>query len=171
MLIRDCVIEPVNEVKDDTQAHDVLEWMVERGAATLPVIDRDHHVCGRISARDILPAIASGKDLNPRLNVRRLRGDGIPSIPDTESVEKAVEFFRSHPTIDALPVTDDGEIVGVLTLRTLLRTLSHPLENTMERPVERNRETESETELFSIANAQGACDYWEAWGRNAAKTS
>jgi len=118
------MIRPTIEVTPDMSVRRVLELMVDEHAATLPVVDQSHHVCGGVSAHELLALYCSKRGSRPDAGIRKVTGTSPPSISASETIDTAASLFRENPLVDALSVIEAGEVVGILSLHNLLQALS-----------------------------------------------
>ena len=94
----------------------------------LPVINAGQ-VVGLVTHRDVLKAQGQGKKALTRLRVGEIMTDTIRTISaDAPAREAAIALFEHK--IGCLPVTDDQELVGIITdtdfLKLAIRHLSDP---------------------------------------------
>jgi CBS domain-containing protein len=101
----------------DTTLLDVARSMFERGHGSVAVID-GRELIGIITERDIVRSIAEGIDV-ATVSVRsRMASDPDTFAPDTDVFE-AGEFLLESG-YRHLPVVEDGNLLGVVSLRDLL---------------------------------------------------
>jgi CBS domain-containing protein len=101
----------------DTTLLDVARSMFERGHGSVAVID-GRELIGIITERDIVRSIAEGIDV-ATVSVRsRMASDPDTFAPETDVFE-AGEFLLESG-YRHLPVVEDGNLLGVVSLRDLL---------------------------------------------------
>lgn len=101
----------------DTTLVDVAREMAERGHGSAAVID-GRSVVGIITERDIVQSVAAGADVDTETVRSRMAPD--PDVfPSDTDVFEAAEFLLESG-YRHLPVVDDGDLLGVVSLRDLL---------------------------------------------------
>lgn len=114
-----------------------LAIMEAAGIDDLPVLE-GYRLVGMVNELDIRrrapQEIASPghavnqQDLFPHVRVSGVMTYGPPTIRPHASLTEAVELMRDRE-VRSLPVVEDGRLVGVLTIRTLLNALIDLLAN------------------------------------------
>lgn len=114
--VRDVMSSRVDAVPSDATLVEAAQLMRVSGVGGLPVLDPSGERCaGILTERDIvIRVLAEGRE--PRSvfvrDVATLRP--ITCAPD-EQIESAIDRMREHE-VQRLPVVDDEEIVGVISL-------------------------------------------------------
>jgi len=126
VLVRDLMVINPNTIHPDTPLSQVLQLMRDVGCRHLPVLENGFLV-GIISERDVrlavnVPAldldavrsyemreIAAGQIMSP---------DPITVDPDS-TLQQAAQWLNANE-IGALPVLDDGVLVGIITVFDIL---------------------------------------------------
>ncbi len=130
MLVQDWMTPSPVSVPPDTGLFQAQRLMQERGFRHLLVMEDDELV-GIISDRDVrlnLPSPASSLsvwELNyllARLTVGQVMTRAIVTIGPRRPLGAAARLLLDH-RIGALPVVEDGRVVGILTETDLLRAL------------------------------------------------
>ena len=115
-------------VSPDTVLMDIRKMLHERGFHHLLVVEGDA-LAGIISDRDVLRELSPFLD-TPSESARDVRSLGRPAAeimhanpmtvaPDTPAPDAATRLLKH--SVSALPVVDDGALVGIVTTRDLLR--------------------------------------------------
>jgi acetoin utilization protein AcuB len=123
MLVNDIMQRDVVTVTPDTRFPQVLRLLQPRGFRHVPVVDNETLV-GIISDRDIKQAMASlagagvvGAELEragERLTASAIMGRTVTTIGPMDTVEEAARLMATRK-ISALPVTENGRLVGIVT--------------------------------------------------------
>jgi CBS domain-containing protein len=118
-------------VYPDTPAAEVLDLMVRRGLAAVPVVGEAYEVLGMISAGDalrhLLPARREadvGKappDVTGR-TAREIMTRSVLCVAEDQALSDAAAMMVNRGVGD-LPVVREGELVGILTRDAVLRAL------------------------------------------------
>jgi CBS domain-containing protein len=97
----------------------VARLMSERKVGAAVVIDPDEPGPGIITERDILLSLGAGEDPDSELVAEHLTRDVVFAAPDWSLEEAAVAMV--HGGFRHLIVLEQGEIVGVLSVRDIVR--------------------------------------------------
>ncbi|HKB79141.1 MAG TPA: CBS domain-containing protein [Thermoanaerobaculia bacterium] len=135
MLVRDVMVESVLTVTPEQTLRDALELLQSKRIRQVPVLE-DGRLVGIITDRDIkraTPSILSHIDraeydgvLDQTL-VRQLMTREPMTITPDAPLKSAVKIFISRK-VGALPVLEDGVLVGLITQADALRVLYDMLE-------------------------------------------
>jgi signal-transduction protein with cAMP-binding, CBS, and nucleotidyltransferase domain len=93
--------------------------MTEKGVGAAVVIDEETPGPRVISERDILNAIGRGEDPDAERVGEHMSDTVISAAPDWSLERAAMEMSKRH--IRHLVVVDQGELVGVLSMRDIVR--------------------------------------------------
>mgnify|MGYP003576250701 CR=1 FL=1 len=123
MLVKDIMQRDVVTATPDTPFPQVLRLLQPRGFRHVPVVDNETLV-GIISDRDIKQAMvslagagAAGAELErarERLTASEIMGRTVTTIGPMGTVEEAARLMATQK-ISALPVTEDGRLMGIVT--------------------------------------------------------
>ncbi len=106
----------------DTQLLTVARLMAENGCGAIPVC-QDGHVVGIVTDRDIVTR-GFRQGVNPQtLPVSEVMTRNLVTVHDDDKVEKAVQLMESRQ-VRRLPVTQDGLLVGMISITDLAEQLS-----------------------------------------------
>jgi acetoin utilization protein AcuB len=122
MVVQDIMQRGVVVVGPKQRLTELMPLMKGRGVRHLPVVD-DGNLVGIISDRDLKAAVASlltsagGPDLNAvveRLTAADVMARNVVTVAPMFSVEEAAKLMVTKK-ISALPVTEAGQLVGIVT--------------------------------------------------------
>ena len=128
MLVQDVMQTKLHTVTPATTLPEALRLTSQRGVRHLPVLDGDRLV-GILSDRDLKRAMASPAtslevhELNyllDRLRVEEIMTRTVITISRLAPIEEAA-WLMVQEKIGALPVTDDGRLIGLVTETDVLR--------------------------------------------------
>lgn len=134
MLVRDVMRPDPVTVTPDTTLPEAVRLAAQRGIRHLPVVQGDRLV-GIVSDRDLKRAMASPattleahelRYLLERLPVREIMSTGVITIGPTMPVEEAARLMVLEK-IGALPVTEAGRLVGIVTETDVLALFARAL--------------------------------------------
>jgi signal-transduction protein with cAMP-binding, CBS, and nucleotidyltransferase domain len=105
-------------VEEGSPAIEAARMMRDANIGDVLVSRPDGSICGIVTDRDLaLQVVAEGADPNT-LTVRDVCAHNIESVESGDPVAKAVSSMREK-AIRRLPVIDDGELVGIVSLGDL----------------------------------------------------
>jgi CBS domain-containing protein len=93
--------------------------MAERSVGAAIVLDPDGHGPGILTERDVLVSVGKGQDPDTELVGDHLTPNIVFAAPDW-SLEEAAEAM-TRGAFRHLVVTDNGEMIGVLSVRDIVR--------------------------------------------------
>jgi len=114
----------------DPSAHvtEVAKRMVAKDVGAVLVFD-EGAICGSLTERDVLRAVADGID---DATLVRDRMTANPETLDADDTMEHAAVLMIHGGFRHLPVVEQGEVVGVLSIRDLMRVV---LEDSVPRGV------------------------------------
>jgi CBS domain-containing protein len=109
----------------------VLDSVIHGYQEDFPVVDENGNLVGMITREEIMAAAHSPERYT---SVRELMKTNVPTIPpQAELFEEALPILQ-HSGLRALPVTENGELVGMLTIEDVGQArLLGPLPKEMSR--------------------------------------
>ena len=107
---------------------EVAKRMVAKDVGAVLVFD-DDGLCGILTERDVLRAVADGIDDSTLV---RDRMTASPETLDADDTTEHAAVLMIHGGFRHLPVVEQGEVVGVLSIRDLMRVV---LEDSVPRGV------------------------------------
>lgn len=100
----------------DNRIQEAAELMRERDIGDVVVVDGDE-VRGIVTDRDlVVRALAAG--LQPDARLGEVLSERVVAVAPTTSVQQAAEIMAEQ-AIRRLPVVDDGELVGIVSIGDL----------------------------------------------------
>jgi IMP dehydrogenase len=111
------VVDPVT-VRPDQSLHEALSMMRAHNISGLPVVDGDKPV-GILTSRDVR------FEQNLSQPVERLMTRELVTVPPGVDQARAKELLHKN-RIEKLLVVEDGQLVGLITIRDLLQAEKHP---------------------------------------------
>ncbi len=114
MRVREIMTKDVATASLDSTLEDVASMMKEEDTGAIPVVD-DGELAGIVTDRDIvIRCIAEGKDPSDT-TVEEILTEELHTIEPDAVVEDAARIM-SERQIRRLPVVEEGELVGVISL-------------------------------------------------------
>lgn len=130
--VSEIMSSPVQTVDPDTTIDEVARVFAEEGVGSLVI--GDSPLQGIITEHDVVKSVGEGKD--PReTTVRDLMSEPVVTIRPTDTVEEAGNRMGKNG-VKKLPVTEDGEPVGIVTTTDLAHFLPHHRIETARHPEE-----------------------------------
>lgn len=117
MMLRDLMTSDVLTTSPDTTIAGAAEAMTDRRIGSACVVDEDGRLQGIITERDVLRAAASGRDLGDERVTEWMTPDPVTVGPD--EVPSEVATVMRERNFRHLPVLEDDELVGILSMRDL----------------------------------------------------
>ena len=115
-------------VEPSAQVTEVAKRMVAKDVGAVLVFD-DDGLCGILTERDVLRAVADGIDDSTLV---RDRMTASPETLDADDTTEHAAVLMIHGGFRHLPVVEQGAVVGVLSIRDLMRVV---LEDSVPRGV------------------------------------
>jgi len=120
MKVKDCMCHDICYVKPNTSIYDVTKIMSSNHIGCLPVCDDNARVVGLVTDRDItLRCVACDKDAK-QTPVSEIMSCNVCCC-ETEDELYQAETKMAQNQIRRLPVTENGKVVGILTLGDLAK--------------------------------------------------
>ena len=123
MSVRDGMTAVTLTVGPDHNLRYAARLMAERRVGAAVVADPESPGPGIITERDVLYSIGAGEDPDREMVADHLTKDLVFASPDWSLEEAAVAMMRG--SFRHLVVIDDGEIVGILSVRDIIRGWSY----------------------------------------------
>jgi acetoin utilization protein AcuB len=134
--VRQHMSRGVVTIQSDALARGAAEMMRSRKIRHLPIVDRDGHLVGIVTDRDLRqivfdPAIRSrlgdAADALGEVRVRDVMTWGVITVRPESDIRDAAWLMRERK-VGALPVVDHGKVVGILTEMDILKAFREVLE-------------------------------------------
>lgn len=119
MQVREGMSEVVLTVGPSHTLREAAEMMVEKGTGAALVADDEMPVSCIITERDLLNSVGRGEDPDAELVSNHMSGSVIAASPDWSLERAAAEMSKRG--IRHLIVVDEGELVGILSIRDIVR--------------------------------------------------
>ena len=119
MEVRDGMSEVVLTLGPTHTLREAAAQMAERGTGAALVADDEMPVPCIVTERDILLSIGAGENPDAERVAEHMSGGVIAAAPDWSLERAAAEMSRRG--IRHLVVYDEGELVGVLSMRDIVR--------------------------------------------------
>jgi CBS domain-containing protein len=135
MMIKIAMKSPVPTVEPGTDVEQVETLLAHAGTTGLPVVE-GRRLVGMVHRRDVLrvkpstlPALARYEWASApgRLHVADVMRREVVTLAPEASLQEAARILSGRGA-EALPVVDDGEVVGLLGIHELLTVLARDLE-------------------------------------------
>jgi len=119
MQVRDGMSEVVLTVGSSHTLREAAEMMVEKGTGAALVADDERPVPCIVTERDLLESIGRGQDPDAELVSEHMSEGVVAAAPDWSLEHAASEM--STRGIRHLVVFDEGELIGILSIRDIVR--------------------------------------------------
>ncbi|MGA8263616.1 MAG: CBS and ACT domain-containing protein [Ignavibacteriaceae bacterium] len=123
MLIVEIMKPDPITISDKTKLNDAYKLMLERGIRHLPVI-KNWKIVGLVTDRDLRLATSklTKHPFKPDTEVGKMMSHPVNTISPNDPVERAAQIMREMK-IGCLPVVEDNQLVGIVTVTDLLDAL------------------------------------------------
>ena len=119
MKIKECMCNSICYCKPDSTIGEVAKTMNKNHIGCMPVCDNTNNLVGIITDRDIvLRAVANNKDNNT--TVSEIMTTDTISCESESEIADASKLMKNEQ-IRRIPVTENGKLVGILTLGDLAK--------------------------------------------------
>ena len=119
MQVRDGMSEVTVTVGPSHTLREAATMMVEKGTGAALVSDADAPTPGIVTERDLLVSVGRGEDPDEELVAAHMSERVITAAPDWSLEHAASEMSRRN--VRHLVVFEDGDAVGVLSMRDIVR--------------------------------------------------
>ena len=121
ILVEDVMTNAIISVSTETTVFQVAK-MMEQGGIGAVLVKKNNHLCGIITDRDYATKIVA-HNLSSDTPVEQIMSSPLITINFDESISAAAERMTSKK-IRKLAVTDNGNIIGLITSTDLVTQLS-----------------------------------------------
>lgn len=125
MRVKECMCKKVVRATSDTNLQEIAKLMQENDVGCVPICNQENNVIGFVTDRDIITrCIANNKKCDQTKASDIMTTKVIKTTPDTE-VDEATQTM-SNNQIRRLPVIENNQIVGMLTIGDLAQNTQVP---------------------------------------------
>ncbi|MES3516431.1 MAG: CBS domain-containing protein [Natronomonas sp.] len=128
-LVAELMNSPVESVTEDTTLAEAARILTERGIGSLIV--GESRLEGIITETDVVAAV--GEEIDPATTVGERMSEPVVTVRPTETLQDAANRMGNNG-VKKLPVTEDGEPVGIVTTTDLALHLPQYTVNMAHRP-------------------------------------
>ena len=121
-LLRDRVMGRVFSVEPDATVQDALSLLSAHNVGALLVMDAVGKVKGILSERDIVRKVSMRTRSADEIKVREIMTVKVLYVDASQSVEECMALMNEKG-IRHLPVYENGELLGLISVRDVLRTV------------------------------------------------
>ena len=128
MLVDDALEPVIHTVRPETTLAEVLEIIVGRRVGAVPVVGERSEVLGIITSGDALDQLLRGSpsedgtSAEDRLTARDVMTRTVLCVSEGQPLFEAAQMMVNK-RIEQLPVTREGELIGIVTRSKVLRAL------------------------------------------------
>ncbi len=134
MLVEEAMTKNVIAIHKEKKVLDACNMYRERNVGCLLVTDSQGDCVGIVTERDIIERTICAHLDPEKTQVHEIMTSDIKTVPAKAKLEKAVEIMNEH-NIKKLPVLQNGEVVGIITVTDLSRALPQLTKSSMENKI------------------------------------
>ena len=134
IFVREIMNNNVVTAPPEISIRSIAKLMVDQGVGSI-VIVKENRPVGIITEKDIVKAMAEGKDPD-KVSAGEIMSKPLITVRPNTPLEKAVSIMVER-NVRRLPVVEEGELVGIITMKDIGR-LSPELLALSLRPFSRN---------------------------------
>ncbi|NQD79854.1 CBS domain-containing protein [Pseudomonas sp. CrR14] len=123
-------ISNVYSVAPDSSVFAAVKLMAEKGIGSLVVIDGER-LAGIVSERDYVRKVAVQERSPANMKVSDIMTSTVITVTSTEDSRHCMELMTSN-RLRHLPVVDDGQLVGLLSIGDLVKDIISAQENLIQ---------------------------------------
>ncbi|MDJ0347041.1 CBS domain-containing protein [Streptomyces sp. H10-C2] len=120
---RDLMTPVAHGIGEDETVLRAAQQMIELGVGALPICAGDGRVRGMLTDRDIVAALAGGKNLDTTLAGQLAQGE-VVTIGADDDTNRILRTMTAHK-VRRLPVIDGRRLIGIVALADVARVLPH----------------------------------------------
>jgi len=128
-LLVDDALEPViYKIRPETTLGEILEIIVGKRVGAVPVVGERSEVLGIVTSGDVLDQLLrdspgeEGRSAEERLTARDFMTRTVLCVAEGQPLFEAAQMLVNK-RIEQLPVTREGELIGIVTRSKVLRAL------------------------------------------------
>ena len=126
MQVSQLMHQPVITLKPEDSLSEAAQLFRRYGIGMLPVC-QNSQLCGVVTDRDLVTRGVASGIVPEKCPVRRIMTQCLTCVtPDTDL--SAAAYLMARHKLRRLPVVQEGQVIGVLTLADLARSHPHTLE-------------------------------------------
>ena len=134
--VKDCMSRSAATIHSDALVRGAIDMMKKRRIRHLPVVDRENHLVGIVTDRDLRQVVFDPvveerlgelAKLLGTMTVRDVMTWGVVTVTPDSDIRHAARLMREQ-RIGSLPVVDGDRVVGMLTETDVLRVFQNVLD-------------------------------------------
>ena len=125
VTVKDIMTPTVISISPDDSFVDAMDLIVENKISGLPVIDNDGRLVGIISEYDRLKVASDQTHDLSTARVADWMTHGVITVDESATLDQVAELLV-RASIRRIPVTSNGQVIGIVGRRDLVRALNIP---------------------------------------------
>lgn len=117
-------------VSPEDSAYDTIKKMLEISAGTA-LVTNDSKLVGIVSERDFTRKVVIKKKCPSEIPVKKIMSTNLTTVAPTEKLDRCMSLMTDKK-IRHLPVMDDGNLVGIVSIGDVVKYLISEKENTIQ---------------------------------------
>lgn len=123
-------IDEVWSISPDATVYEAVQMLADKRVGALLVMNA-HHLTGIISERDYAREVILKGRSSKETKVQNIMSSNVISVPSTESVQASLAVMTNN-RIRHLPVVDNDEVQGVISMGDLVKDIISDQQSTIE---------------------------------------
>jgi CBS domain-containing protein len=123
VTVRDIMTPAVVSVSPDDMLVEAMDLIVENKISGLPVIDETGRLVGIISEFDRIKLLSDETTDLTTARVSQWMTHGVITVDENATLDQVAELLV-RASIRRIPVTSDGQVIGIVGRRDLVRALN-----------------------------------------------
>ena len=123
MKLEDIMTRDYKTVKQDATVFDAVKIMLDNKTYGLVVVDDENKPVGLLSERSLIKRFILRNKRPDEVQVKAVMRRPLPAVPINMSLPKVAEYLVENG-LERTTVTDNGRVVGYVTLTDMARYLS-----------------------------------------------
>ena len=123
-------IDEVWSISPDATVYQAVQMLADKRVGALLVMSA-HHLTGIISERDYAREVILKGRSSKETKVQDIMSSNVISVPSTESVQASLAVMTNN-RIRHLPVVDNDEVQGVISMGDLVKDIISDQQSTIE---------------------------------------
>lgn len=115
------IVNPIT-IRPEQRIHEALDLMARYKISGVPVTDRDGHLVGILTNRDLRFETNTGRPVSELMT-----HENLVTVPQGTTLDQAKAQLHQHRIEKLLVVDDDGNLKGLITVKDIQKMMEYPI--------------------------------------------